>query len=163
MFLGADAYALRTQPSFRSIEWWPRALPVLLRLRKAIMTKVTRVSPEAADEAATKTKTVAATRDVDSLTVKAGEDIAGDATAATNTAAKKTAAKKTAAKKTTAKKTRQLKRLRPRKLLPKRQRVPLRVPQSLPAAVLAVQPRMPTSITMILWMTTLMMAKSSLS
>ena len=69
------------------------------------MTKVTRVSPEAADEAATKTRTVAATRDVDSLTVKVGEGAEGGAPAAKTTAAKKTAAKKTAAKKTAAKKT----------------------------------------------------------
>ena len=69
------------------------------------MTKVTRVSPEAADEAAKKTKTVAATRDVDSLSVKVGEGVEGGAPAAKTTAAKKTAAKKTAAKKTAAKKT----------------------------------------------------------
>src|SRR5690606_11888732 len=71
------------------------------------MTKVTRVSPEVADEATKKTKTVAATRDADSLAVKVGEDVEGGAAkkAAKKTAAKKTAAKKTAAKKTAAKKT----------------------------------------------------------
>ncbi|MFT0851003.1 RNA polymerase sigma factor RpoD [Achromobacter sp. F4_2707] len=71
------------------------------------MTKVTRVSPDVADDATNKTKTVAATRDGDSLAVKVGEDVEGGAakTAAKKTAAKKTAAKKTAAKKTAAKKT----------------------------------------------------------
>lgn len=73
------------------------------------MTKVTRVSPQVADDATKKTKTVAATRDVDTLAVKVGEDVEGRAapakTAAKKTAAKKTAAKKTAAKKTAAKKT----------------------------------------------------------
>jgi len=69
------------------------------------MTKVTRVSPGAADEALNKTKTVAATRDVDSLTVKVGESAEGDSSAKKKTAVKKTAAKKTAAKKTAAKKT----------------------------------------------------------
>ncbi len=72
------------------------------------MTKLTRVSPEAT-EVAKKTKTVAATRDVDAIAVKVGEDAEGGApaskTAAKRTAAKKTAAKKTAAKKTAAKKT----------------------------------------------------------
>ena len=71
------------------------------------MTKVTRVSPEAA-EAVKKTKTVAATRDVDTLAVKAGEAAEGKApakTAARKTAAKAAAEKTTAAKKTAAKKT----------------------------------------------------------
>ena len=71
------------------------------------MTKITRVSPEAADESVKKTKTVAATRDADSLTVKVGEDVAGGAApakGASEKAARKTAAKKTAAKKTTARK-----------------------------------------------------------
>src|SRR5690606_21253367 len=68
------------------------------------MTKVTRVSPEVTDEVTIKTKTVAATRDVDSLSVKVGEDVEGGGTAS-KTAAKKTAAKKAAVKKTAAKKT----------------------------------------------------------
>src|SRR5690606_34674566 len=87
----------------------PCAIPVILRLRKATMTKVTRVSPEVADEATQKAKTMAATRDADSLSVKVGEDVdaAGGSAkpAAKKAAAKKTAAKKTAAKKTAAKKT----------------------------------------------------------
>ncbi len=73
------------------------------------MTKVTRVSPEVADETTQKAKTMAATRDADSLSVKVGEDVdaAGGSAkpAAKKAAAKKTAAKKTAAKKTAAKKT----------------------------------------------------------
>src|SRR5690606_2817725 len=78
------------------------------------MTKVTRVSPEVADETTQKAKTMAATRDADSLSVKVGEDVdaaggsakpAAKKAAAKKTAAKKTAAKKTAAKKTAAKKT----------------------------------------------------------
>ncbi|NYT24113.1 RNA polymerase sigma factor RpoD [Alcaligenaceae bacterium] len=78
------------------------------------MTKVTRVSPEVANEATTKTKTVAATRDVDTLAVKAGEaveaaaasaDTSAGKTAAKKAVAKKAVAKKAAAKKTAAKKT----------------------------------------------------------
>ncbi|MDR4124953.1 RNA polymerase sigma factor RpoD [Yanghanlia caeni] len=91
------------------------------------MTKETRVSPKAAEEAVKQTKTVAATGDADSLSVKVGESVEGGAAAKTaakktaakkaasktvakkaaakRTAAKKTAAKKTAAKKTAAKKT----------------------------------------------------------
>src|SRR5690554_4865114 len=62
------------------------------------MTKVTRVSPEVADDVTQKTKTVAATRDADSLSVKVGEDVDAAGGSAAKTAAKK-AAKKTAAKK----------------------------------------------------------------
>ncbi|HZH56431.1 MAG TPA: RNA polymerase sigma factor RpoD [Burkholderiaceae bacterium] len=81
------------------------------------MTKETRVSPKAAEEAVKQTKTVAATGDADSLSVKVGESVEGGAAAktaakktaakkaASKTVAKKAAAKKTAAKKTAAKKT----------------------------------------------------------
>src|SRR5690606_5972117 len=76
-----------------------------------------RVSPKAAEEAVKQTKTVAATGDADSLSVKVGESVEGGAAAktaakktaakkaASKTVAKKAAAKKTAAKKTAAKKT----------------------------------------------------------
>src|SRR5690554_1906298 len=118
MFRGACASSAPANlPSYRSNEWWPRALPVYLRLRKATMTKETRVSPKAAEEAVKQTKTVAATGDADSLSVKVGESVEGGAAAktaakktaakkaASKTVAKKAAAKKTAAKKTAAKKT----------------------------------------------------------
>src|SRR5690554_7777359 len=118
MFRGACAScAPANLPSYRSNEWWPRALPVYLRLRKATMTKETRVSPKAAEEVVKQTKTVAATGDADSLSVKVGENVEGGAAAktaakktaakkaASKTVAKKAAAKKTAAKKTAAKKT----------------------------------------------------------
>src|SRR5690554_5177689 len=72
------------------------------------MTKLTRVSPKVAEDATKEPKTVAATRDIDSLTVKVGENAEGTTTpdkTAAKTVAKKATAKKAVAKKAAAKKT----------------------------------------------------------
>lgn len=121
------------------------------------MTKLTRVSPEAT-EVAKKTKTVAATRDVDAIAVKVGEDAEGGAPAS-KTAAKKTAAKKTAAKKTAAKKT-AAKKTTAKKAAAKQAGAAAPAPRaSKSAAARAVPPRMPMPTTMISSMTTAMKAK----